>query len=90
MKIDYSKHSGKMLEKVAEENLIKDKLVKLEIEEFKTKLRKAVANYMRSEGCSCCRDTEAHEKHTAVLAKLLDVPAYDDDSGFEFYHFADK
>jgi hypothetical protein len=26
MTIDYSKHSGKMLEKVAEENLIKDKM----------------------------------------------------------------
>lgn len=24
------------------------------------KMRELVANYMQSEGCSCCRDVEAH------------------------------
>lgn len=61
----------------------------IEFEEFKVKLRTAVANYMCSEGCSCCRDTDMHEKHEAVLAKLLDVPAYDDNSGYDFRQFVD-
>lgn len=61
----------------------------VDFEEFKEKVRTAVANYMRSEGCSCCRDRDAHERHEAELAKLLDVPAYDDNSGFDFYQFAD-
>jgi len=32
-------------------------------------LRQAVADYMRSEGCSCCRDIDAHERHAERLAK---------------------
>lgn len=59
----------------------------IEFEEFKAKMRTAVANYMCSEGCNCCRDTEAHERHEAILAKLLDVPAYDDNSGFDFSQY---
>lgn len=47
-------------------------------------IRRAVADYMQSEGCSCCRDTEAHEKHAAVLAKLLRVKKYADSSGYDF------
>jgi hypothetical protein len=50
-------------------------------------LRNAVANYMQSEGCSCCRDCEAHERHTNTLAKLLKVPKYNDDSGYNFSRF---
>jgi hypothetical protein len=53
-------------------------------------IRKAVANYMRSEGCSCCRDIPAHEEHTRILAELLDVPMYDDESGYDFFKFSDK
>lgn len=41
-----------------------------------SKLRTAVADYMCSEGCSCCRDIDAHKKHTKRLAKLLKVPKY--------------
>jgi hypothetical protein len=48
------------------------------------KLREAVANYMQSEGCSCCQDIEEHEKHEKVLAELLDVPPYSDGSGYNF------
>lgn len=50
-------------------------------------IRRAVADYMRSEGCSCCRDTEAHEKHAAVLGKLLRVKKYDDGSGYDFSQY---
>ena len=50
-------------------------------------LRRAVADYMDSEGCSCCRDIPAHEIHTKRLAELLDVPIYKDGSGYDFYKF---
>lgn len=51
------------------------------------KIRQAVADYMRSEGCSCCRDDDAHRKHTKILAELLDVPMYEDGSGYDFSKF---
>jgi hypothetical protein len=53
----------------------------------KARIRQAVADYMYSEGCSCCRDVEAHERHTETLAKLLDVPKYYDGSGYDFSQF---
>ena len=52
-------------------------------------IRKWIANYMVAEGCGCCRDYDGHEKAQEKLAKLLDVPKYDDDSGYDFYKFAD-
>ena len=39
-------------------------------------IRTAVADYMRSEGCACCRDTDAHEVHRRRLAELLHVPGH--------------
>jgi len=53
-------------------------------------IRRAVADYMASEGCSCCQDYEEHKKAEAELAKLLGVPAYDDESGFDFRKFKTK
>lgn len=53
----------------------------------RAEIRRAVADYMHSEGCSCCRNVEAHEEHTAVLARLLRVPRYADGSGFDFGRF---
>lgn len=50
-------------------------------------IRTAVADYMQSEGCSCCQDRDAHEQHKARLAKLLKVPTYDDGSGYNFSKF---
>ena len=50
-------------------------------------VRQAVADYMRSEGCSCCRDTDAHEIHAQRLANILRVPRYSDGSGFDFSKF---
>jgi hypothetical protein len=50
-------------------------------------VRTAVADYMHSKGCSCCRDTEAHEEHEAKLAQLLEVPPYEDGSGYNFAQF---
>lgn len=51
-------------------------------------IRKAVADYMSSEGCSCYRDIEGHENHAAKLAILLEVPMYDDASGYNFNQFS--
>lgn len=53
----------------------------------RAEIRRLVADYMRSEGCSCCRDTEAHEKHTEALAKVLKVRKYDDGSGYDFAYY---
>ena len=50
-------------------------------------IRRAVADYMRSEGCSCCRDSEAHDQAAERLALLLKVPRYPDGSGFNFPKF---
>ena len=51
-------------------------------------IRRAVADYMQSEGCSCCRNYEVHQEHKASLAKLLRVPKYKDGSGYNFGRFA--
>jgi hypothetical protein len=51
------------------------------------KIRQAVADYMSSEGCSCCRDIDAHDKNKKRLAKLLNVPMYEDKSGYDFSQF---
>lgn len=55
-----------------------------EIQEFKKKVREAVANYMSSEGCSCCRDVDAHKINAEVLGILLNVEKYKDGSGRNF------
>ena len=48
------------------------------------KIRSAIADYMKSEGCSCCQDTDKHDKAKERLAKLLRVPKYKDGSGYDF------
>ncbi len=50
-------------------------------------IRNAIADYMRSEGCSCCRDIAEHEINTKRIAELLNVPIYDDSSGYDFPRF---
>lgn len=45
------------------------------------KMRQAVADYMQSEGCSCCRGSD-HDKHRARLAELLKVPPHPEDKTF--------
>jgi hypothetical protein len=55
--------------------------------EFRREVRSAVADYMRSEGCDCCRDRTMHELNAEHLAELLRVPKYADGSGFDFPRF---
>jgi hypothetical protein len=50
-------------------------------------VRTAIADYMQSEGCSCCQDVDAHKEHEKKLAELLDVPMYQDGSGYNFPQF---
>jgi hypothetical protein len=50
-------------------------------------VRQAVADYMYSEGCSCCRSEPAHTEHAARLGELLRVPKYKDFSGYDFSQF---
>lgn len=52
------------------------------------RIRQAVADYMWSEGCSCCQNVTAHDEARRILAGLLDVPMYDDASGYDFNQFA--
>lgn len=51
-------------------------------------IRQAIADYMRSEGCDCCCNTDVHDKNRAALASLLEVPMYDDLSGYDFNQFS--
>jgi hypothetical protein len=52
--------------------------------ELLLKVRQAVADYMASEGCSCCQDVDAHKEHKERLGKLLNVEPYSDNSGRDF------
>ena len=68
-------------------------MTKKEVEAMRT----AVANYMRSEGCSCCQDYENHPKHKAVIALLLGIkPRFDEhdvekeEPWFDFSAYATK
>lgn len=49
-------------------------------------VRQAFADYYRSEGCTCCEDTEAHSKAEQKLAELLQPDRYDD--GFNWIKYA--
>jgi len=58
-------------------------------EEKRNKIRQAVADYMRSEGCNLCQ-REGHKEHERILAGLLDVPMYKDASGYDFNQFSSE
>lgn len=62
----------------------------MNIKELKAEIRQALADYMSSEGCSCCEDHNKHRNAKAELAKLLNVPEYDDRSGYDFSKFKSK
>lgn len=52
-------------------------------------IREAIANYMFSEGCSCCQGND-HNDHAKKIAELLDVPMYDDGYGYNFNLYQTK
>jgi hypothetical protein len=47
-------------------------------------LRRAVADYIQTEGCSCCGDYDQHQKDAERLGRLLRVRRYPDGSGRNF------
>lgn len=51
------------------------------------KIRQAFADYVASEGCSCCQNIEAHTEAAAKLGKLLHVDPYEDGSGYDFRRY---
>lgn len=57
-----------------------------EVKLLKEQLRNAIADYMVSEGCSCCRSNN-HSINAERIAKLIDVPPYDGEDGYQFYAF---
>lgn len=56
---------------------------------FRKAVRQAIADYMQTEGCSCCRSPR-HDDNKEALAKLLRVPKYHDGSGYNFPKFKTK
>lgn len=52
-------------------------------------VRQAVADYISTEGCSCCQSPR-HDDHKAALAKLLKVRPYSDGSGHNFSPYETK
>lgn len=61
-----------------------------ELKKFKKEIRTAIANYMSSEGCSCCRDIDGHDKHSEIIAKMLSVNKYKDGLGYDFTKYKTK
>lgn len=51
-------------------------------------IRQAFADYVESEGCSCCRNERDHTAAANRLAELLSVPKYEDGSGYDFSKFS--
>ena len=57
-----------------------------ELRLFRIKMREAIADYMQSEGCSCCSDYDAHQKHASALGKLLGVKPHPKEK--DYYDFS--
>lgn len=53
-------------------------------------IRTAVADYMATEGCSCCRDQTGYDHQKETLGKLLKVKPYADGSGRDFSRYRSK
>lgn len=49
-----------------------------------SEIRQAFADYVYSEGCSCCRNTGEHTKAMDKLGKLLKMKKYSDGSGYDY------
>ena len=61
-----------------------------ELIKLRRELRKAFADYMASEGCSCCRNEEEHGASEMRIAKLLKMKLYSDDSGIDYARYQAK
>ena len=63
--------------------------VNKELADFKKRIRTAIADYIYSEGCSCCR-ADNHYEHGKKLGLLLNVKKYEDGSGYAFNLYCTK
>ena len=54
------------------------------------KIRRLIADYMQSAGCSCCELGDKHARVEKQLAELLGVPKWEDGYGYNFNKFATK
>ncbi|MCK9273349.1 hypothetical protein M0P65_07475, partial [Candidatus Gracilibacteria bacterium] len=54
------------------------------------KIRQAFADYVATEGCSCCRDIDGHEKALKQIATLLKMKKYKDGSGYDYSRYKSK
>jgi len=50
----------------------------------RAEIRRAFADYIATEGCSCCRDIEGHSEAMKRLGKLLRMKKYCDGSGYDY------
>jgi len=50
-------------------------------------IRNAVADYLNTEGCSCCQDRSGHDAAMERIGTLLRIPKYSDGSGYDFSPF---
>lgn len=62
----------------------------MEIKKLRKQVRQAVADYMLTEGCDCCRQNDEHELNAEKLAKLLNVTKYKDGAGYEFSKYRSR
>lgn len=76
------------IQKEFPENVEKEQFAIPDFSVSVAEVRQAFADYYKSEGCSCCQNTEAHGKAEQKLAELLQPDQYDYESGFNWYKYA--
>lgn len=57
---------------------------------FLADVRQAVADYIATEGCSCCQDVDGHKAAMERLGKLIRMKKYSDGSGFDYGLYRSK
>lgn len=75
------------LRRNAANNRVPDEISKLMLEaalRLET-LKLAFRDYVRTEGCDCCRDYEGHKEASDIVGKLLEFNKYPDSDDYNFY-----
>ena len=57
---------------------------------FLADIRQAVADYIATEGCSCCRDIDGHKDAMERLGKMIRMKKYSDGSGYDYSLYRSK
>ncbi len=63
------------------------RLTKTKQAEFRAEARRLIADYMYSEGCSCCQSIGEHSAAKDALGKLFHVAKYADGSGYDWFSY---